>query len=620
MEILSYNPQGKLIKIVNFDFCVPEYIKSYDKNHSVLLLYKSLVDNTRKSNIFTNYLKTITAETLFNIDYGNFLKSSFSLLKIVEKQSEGSFVGIPRFAEREFEFNKLTGIIKYYGHKSRRQIENDHLNGKYLKIDCLSNSSWILSLADYANRKTSDCEGDERSLMFIIAFQSVINRYYIALRNMSYFKDANSSELDEQIQILKPFISKNLFRVNDYDIWEYNDNKFLIKLVNHLSNYCIGRRHDSYCILQLLRGDYQLVNNANNSHHLRNFEISNKIISDFPICYNLGECDGSHREIKISDKELASLIDSDWCVEGIDCLFQTINEIKDGYERIFGSTWDSDIARRRLHSDCYRPEKIQSWSYLFYDEILSIRQFSKEELVKEQACFYKLIYDTLVYDSPQIVKINGVLLYKFFCLIKLNKCSDQHGFYEKIYTIDKIINNADIDDIKLMNKETTWDQIKLYKNRIEAVDYLLNFLEPILNGNYVNEDVISTDNLKRMIKNLLKMETFFKMTAERHPDKLLKKIEGENKKGLYKYNLALLFNILGALYGHVIRDSKGPHYLLKQNATKAFNELVSPYGIKNDKNYAKFITQYNCHNSFSLINTFQENIIVSEMKMDEYYK
>jgi hypothetical protein len=97
------------------------------------------VDNTRKSNIFTNYLKTITAETLFNIDYGNFLKSSFSLLKIVEKQSEGSFVGIPRFAEREFEFNKLTGIIKYYGHKSRRQIENDHLNGKYIKIDCLSN-------------------------------------------------------------------------------------------------------------------------------------------------------------------------------------------------------------------------------------------------------------------------------------------------------------------------------------------------------------------------------------------------------------------------------------------------------------------------------------------------
>ena len=620
MEILSYNPQGKLVKIVKFDDCVPEYIKSYDKYHSVLLLYKSIVKNNKKSDDFTNFLKTITAETLFNIDYGNYLKSSFSKLKIVETQSEGSFLCIPSFAEIEYEFNKLSRIIKYYGHKSRWQIEYDHLEGKYIKIDCLSNSSWILSLADYANRKTSEYEGDEKSMIFKTAFQSVINRYYLALRNMAYFKDANSPEMDEQIQILKPFISKNLFRVSDYDIWGYNDNKFLIKLVNYLSNYGICRRHDSYCILQLLRGDYQLVNNANNNLHFSNFEISNKIISDSPICYNLGECDGSYREIKISDKEIASLIDSSWCVEGIDCLFQTINEIKDGYERILGSTWDSRIARRRLYSDCYHPEKIQSWSYLFYDEILSICQFSKEELVKEQACFYKLIYDTLDYNSPQIVEIDGSLLFQFFHLIKQNKCSDQSGFYEKIYTINKIINNADIDDIKLMNKETSWNQIILYKNRIEAVDYLLNFLEPILNGNYVNEDVISTDNFKRMIKNLLRMKTFFKMTVERHPDKLIKKIEGENKRGPYKYNLALLFNILGAFYEHVVRDSKGTHYLLKQNATKAFNELVSPYGIKNDKNNVRFVTQYNCHNSFSLINTLQEQIIVNEMRKDEYYK
>ncbi len=625
MKILSYNPQGKLLGVEEFDAFVPDYIKSYDKQNSVLPMYKLFVSKNKNSDALNNSLKAMAADILFRIDYDNFLKSSYSQLKDAElKFVKGGDIEDRLFVSRsydcEYEYHKVAEIIKYYGHRSKQQIDNDRSKGIYIVVDCPSAHSWIFSLANYAYKKIRYSEGSSESkeIMFRKAFLSVINRYYLALRNMAY--RIESDEIREQLIVLMPFISKKMFRVEYEDLLIYNTDEFIVKFVNHFCRYYNDRRHDSYCILQLLRGDYKPFFGPTENLLLLNFEISEKKYSDIPVTYTLGNYDGGSNEVIMSDRELVSLLDPNQNAGVFARLFQIINKIKDDYENNLREIWNNHIFARRLLTDSVLPKKIQSWSYLFFDEISCLNQLSKEELIKEQECFHALIYKMVNLQYPQQIDIDRFLLFNFFMLIKRNGCHDQNGFYEKIYTVNQIISHADVEDIKIMSVCESWNQIESYKNRIEAINDLIHFLEPILNSEYVNEAIISIDNFKKLVKNILRNESFLKMTTHNKPKQLLKKIE-TNKGCKYNCNIALLFNILGVFYRHVVHVSKETTYLLKQRPTIAFSELVSPYDIKGDKNNNKFLTQYDQSESqFSLISPDMEQMIVNEMKRPSYYK
>ena len=41
------------------------------------------------------------------------------------------------------------------------------------------------------------------------------------------------------------------------------------------------------------------------------------------------------------------------------------------------------------------PLKLEPWSYLFFDELSKYNQISKQDSLKEQMCFHKLIYSFL---------------------------------------------------------------------------------------------------------------------------------------------------------------------------------------------------------------------------------
>lgn len=101
MKISSYDPQGKLIEVINSDDFVPEYIKSYDNYNSVLYLYKLIVNKFKYHDAFCDSLKSIAAETLFNIDYDNYIRTPFSQLKKIEIDSEEAFLNTPMFEDCE---------------------------------------------------------------------------------------------------------------------------------------------------------------------------------------------------------------------------------------------------------------------------------------------------------------------------------------------------------------------------------------------------------------------------------------------------------------------------------------------------------------------------------------
>ena len=624
MKISSYDSQGKFKEVANYALLVPDYIMSFDKNKSVFPLYRQYLNEYPRDEVF----RLMMAETLFGVDYGNFLKSPFSQLKRIEMRTGETSLSTPEYEDYEYELNKLVGILNYYGHKSRRQIVNDSFRGKKKNIDCLSTNTWILSLANFAQMKANRREhrSEPYEFVFRMEFQSVINRYYLALRIMLY--TMHSTEVEEQIRVLKPFVSRNLFRIEPRDV-AYDSDDFLLRIVDYfsLNNNC--RRQDSYCILQLLRGDYQPVNGANDTPKLLCLKISGTKYDATPVIYNIRRNDGGFYEVELSDKELAYLRDPNPFDKGVAKLMQLINEIKVEYERNKGEIWDNYIFARKLCSDSVHPEKIQSWSYLYFDELSRLNKISTQESWKAQTCYYCLIYNSVNTQSPQEIMIDGKkgvaekilyeALFEFFPLIRKNNSESQEGFYEKLYIMNKIITNADLDDIKLMTKIESWNQIEWNKKNAEAIDDLINFLNPILNSSYVNETVISIDILKRMIKNILKGENFLKQITQKRPAQLIKKIESKNGC-TYNCNIALLFNILGVFYRYHIPFLKGSPYLLRQSATNAFNELVLPYGITGDKNNNKFLTRYDQHGSFSLISTKMEEAIVSEIRNRKYYK
>lgn len=102
MKITSYDSQGSVIKESIFDDLVPEYVKSFDQRKSVLSLYKDSAFMCTKDDFFGNYLNSKKAENLFNIDYGNYLESSFSKMMPIDKSEDESRIKIPNFENRVF--------------------------------------------------------------------------------------------------------------------------------------------------------------------------------------------------------------------------------------------------------------------------------------------------------------------------------------------------------------------------------------------------------------------------------------------------------------------------------------------------------------------------------------
>jgi hypothetical protein len=81
-----------------------------------------------------------------------------------------------------------------------------------------------------------------------------------------------------------------------------------------------------------------------------------------------------------------------------------------------------------------------------------------------------------------------------------------------------------------------------------------------------------------------------------------------------------LFNIIGALYGHVFTIRKVS--LFKSQPTLAFRELVRPYpSVKKQSNDYKYLTEYEeFSSSWSLLTGVKVQIIVDEANQKIYYK
>lgn len=616
MKITSYDSRGEVTKVINFDDFVPGYVKSFDKDKSVISSYKKIALEEIKGDNHGILLNTVKAKLLFDIDFGNFLESQFALQVSIDDADGETIIKIPELSNCVQEDRNLAMFINYYGHKSKSEIIN---SGKQKDLNCLSDSTWIQSLIDYAVKRVNKYEDLTKSkdIAFRLSLQAVINRYYLALKNRLNFIE--SPQIYFQLQILSPFISRNIFRIQRQDIEKYHTQDFIRKFVCSLTTDSITRRNESYSILQMLRGDYKATNFPAKTTGFSNFVISEKKYSDTPHKYTISEFDGGYLEITLYDKELACFINELEDKTAIYKIIRTFEGINKDYINKFRRVWDNNIFVRRLA--VLTPNKVQDWAYLLFDERARICQLSEDDLLKEQVCFHDLVYRSVNYCAPQSVEITPSLLFDFFSILKINHCKDQHGFYEKIYTINEILSQADLNDIKLMSQINNWSQIELYKKRIEAVNDMISFIDPVLNSSFVNVDVISIDNLKKLLKNILRSRRFFTdILLRRTPSKYLDRILQWSKLEL-NCNVALLFNVLGVLYMHVIHDIKGPHYLLKETATQMFDELSKKYNLpKQDKNTNKYLTAYDDESKgYRIIGNDMENFIIEEMRKRKYF-
>ena len=98
---------------------------------------------------------------------------------------------------------------------------------------------------------------------------------------------------------------------------------------------------------------------------MSSFAVSKKEAPNITYTFEIKEVNNRLTEISISDKEIETILDPLAVGNSTTLLQNTFKRIYDGYVfSHYKNKWDSHIDLRRL--TVLMPDKIQSWSYLYY--------------------------------------------------------------------------------------------------------------------------------------------------------------------------------------------------------------------------------------------------------------
>ncbi len=463
-------------------------------------------------------------------------------------------------------------------------------------ITRLNHCNWVNTLIFHVRNNRTNIRIRNNSdvsnkITYMISLINLIRKYYYVLIR------AGESELRWQADILKPFIvtvrqSNYLQAINRLSL---TDKSFLNKIALALYETKGQGRSDIYSLTYSLQ---QVIQYDQPTSYI--FVL--KLPKDPP---------GDHLQIEISAIEYCNLRYLPKNDELICFLKELFNIIYAGYKIDYQNLWNNEVISKMQTLG----KGNISWSNFFFaflDEY--VREYKQKNYYQVQYCFYRLIIKLLDFSNPELPCINRELIIEVLTLLNNNKSPDQHGLYEIMHKLGYVMKQADLDNIKLITELHNWGDVEKFKKSVFIAEDIIKFLEPILNVNYINVDIISIDNFKRMIRNILLSPSFVGNITTCRNTAIEKKIKT-------KFNLPLLLNILGVFYGLTVgRDSHGkPEYLVRQYATDAFNQLVLKYGIKNDKNNNKYLTQYDYETSrYRVISRSMVESVYAEMKKKEY--
>ena len=387
----------------------------------------------------------------------------------------------------------ISVLLKSYSSQDLRLSLKYGCNINKELLNSLKNEYWFDALLFYLlTHKTSTTA--YRSLL------NIINRYYGALSNLQY-SHILDEELIRQLNVLYPFV---IFKKDSPTAWSFSNDSFIRKIVIALYKNQECKRNDLFRIKRLLDSlEYTCQKPTNlflTFDKMPGIDIEDgPSISITPWEIKLGDSKGHVMKFTIS----ANIIES----------IRKKNKDGDNY-----LTYLSSVFREYYQE--YTNNNVDDWSNILLNEaeILGLeswnaflRNYLKElgtnhsgnDVLMPDYCYDYIVYRHVMAKpdlSSDLSILDNQLTDRLIDLLHKNQSSDQSRLYEDCFSLkfitSKINNNEDMPKWELAQNDPVWRGS-------------LEFLGPILNDFFINTTVMSVEQVKRLIKNIISNAGFY---------------------------------------------------------------------------------------------------------------
>lgn len=386
-----------------------------------------------------------------------------------------------------------TVLNSYNSRQTRMLTKHSHNIIDRELLNTLNNNYWIEALLFYLLTHVT----------FTSAYQALlnlINRYYCALSNLRLVQ-GHDDELIQQINILYPFVR---FKEYDPEAYSFTNNAFIRKTIIALYKNQEHKREDFFRLLQLFESLYYTNQPLSKRCICFNAvtDIKIKIVPSqtfkpWELC--LRDIKDEVKEYTISAEAILNIRkgnqDGDKCLEYFLSLFT--KNYKD-YVQKYSEKW-ANIIRHQAEVD-----GSESW-YAFllsYLKKMEVNCLGKDVLMPDY-CYDYILYRHVMSQNELTSEssiLDKQLTNKLIDLLHKNESNNQYRLYENCFSLMFILSKINAKEDIPMKELAQSDPI--CKDSLE-------FLNPILNDEYINTSVMSIEQVKRLFKIIIGQKEFY---------------------------------------------------------------------------------------------------------------
>lgn len=562
MKICTYNECGEKHSETEYQIDVPDYVSMFLKDRVALNLSQDdirIIEGNKscKKILLVNKLRLIIKN-----DYENFVEyvNSEKLLDIFDNNVFGNNDKLALSLSECFDNLKL---LKSYTSMFMRNIEE--FNKLESHISSINND-------DNATRKFNTAH--KNLLRTRSQLSELSNRIIVKLREIK-----NISECKCEIEELDGSFSDDSFIV------------FIAKLIN--SN--VHKRVFIYSImhsLEMIKKSKEFCDSPSQSQESISLHHTNTPLTSFVVKQEKRN-DKIKWTIHLDNKEIISLI-------LLDNTSYVISELKDkletgynDYYRENGENSEEFIRQSFVHyTKDFNPSNKQLEDFYFYwiNSLVDIYKLNEKTLYSIPIIHYIVLVKNDVIN--ELYRFHDVFV-KDILSTSSQEISDIdfYDLYSKMFELNCIKKKLGITNYNnaIQTQIVKLDAEKEATSKVDALNKILLFLEPILNDKYLKNDK-HKDKVKNLIKDIILSEAI--------SDIIFKK----SHKGFKCFYLKLVLNIIGFLFNQtdigITKPDNGGAAIFRGNAYDLIGTLITHHKLAiNQNNFSKYIRDYNLDDS-----------------------
>ena len=567
MKITEYNQQGAILFKKECQSTIPEHIKTFCGNHPLIRLSHEEVESlSSRPRSLKEHLLLDKAEFLFQQDFTNYIKSGLFSPEVLFCRDGGiELDGYDEITEAvSICISKYNRLFNPHG-VIANPTEQTTLQEDIIRV--LSNKNWIEGLLCRAIINSSrNYKEENRHIAIAKSLASIIHKYYYVLISQPNL----NSTLRAQIAILKPFA--NLRTSEFYTNSILNSDSFVINCIKSLQAIPDSHRSELYKLLSTFS---YLTTGIVGFAIKRNTSSTTITLSAPTTSYNVSMTDDDYATLLSVDDDEKEM----W--KELQVIFV---KIYNDYLLYKEDNWEKTLLNRVWLDETIQNKESESiCSYLYLQELKDIDRNCKAQVDKyqPQICFHDILFQYTNFMRPQKLCFTHDIVVSVICTLRHNGCSNQEGLYEKMFTLNYLLENSDIEVVKCMRK------LKLDREKTKAVEVsphinkALDFLEDIMSQDYINTDVLSVKETRALFTRILYKKEFLNQIGKERP-----RIRKQEPMG---FNRGLIYNIIGVLRDLGVHKDISPKPLFRGSASDIDKALMSDFA---NANHAKFISQY----------------------------